>query len=121
LCRKYSWTSPRKHDLCHEDGSINCSAFHRVTGIPIPTVSRIMNGDPDWAISSRTAESLMAAFSISFEQARGDKPVSGRRDLKPTARELNLVAHIRSLPPAVRSNLETYIEQSAVISKKKKV
>ena len=111
----------QKHDLCHEDGSLNRAAFHRATGIPIPTVSRIMNGDKDWSISSATAELLMQAFHITFEQARGDKPVSGRRDLKPTARELNLIAHIRSLPPDVRSNLETYIEQSAVISKKKKV
>jgi len=110
----------RKHGLCHENGEINHSAFHRATNIPIPTVRRIVNGDKDWAISSRTAESLMAAFSISFEQAMGDRPISSRRTLKPTPREVNLIRALRTLPPEIRSKIEAHIEQSAEVFGKKK-
>ena len=109
----------RKHNLCHEDGEINRSAFYRATNIPVPTVSRILSGDPGWKLSTHTAELLMAAFSVSFEQVMGDKPITNPRVLKPSPREVNLIRALRTLPPEIRSKIEAHIEQSAEVFGKK--
>ena len=101
-----------KHDLVHPDGEINRSEFSRATGIPAPTVSRIIRGHDLWSITADTAEALMRAFNISFEQARGEQPIKRNRAFAPTQSELRWVRDLRSLPPEVRDKIESYTSDS---------
>ncbi len=40
-------TLAENHGFCRVDGTINRSEFSRRTGIPAPTVSRIIRGGPE--------------------------------------------------------------------------
>ena len=90
-------------DLMNENtGKVNYSAFSKRTGIPHPTLIRIMQGEDSHSMNSTTAEALIKAFHISFAQARGDVPIR-RRDrtaFKPTDGDLELLRRIRALPRA---------------------
>jgi len=104
-----------KHDLCHPNGEINRSAFSRKTGIPAPTVSRIIRGHKDWNITSRIAEALMKSFHISFAQARGDESLSRGSPVGADAMELDHIRDLRALPPEVSDRIMWYARQSVEI------
>ena len=105
-------TLARIRGLVHPDDSVNHNAFSRRSGIPQPTVTRILNGPSDWRLSAETAEKLCAAFGITFAQARGDVPIKPgyrRKVLAPTNAELQLIRDLRSLPGPARKEVKTLI------------
>ena len=104
-----------KHDLVHPDGEINRSEFSRATGIPAPTVSRIIRGHDTWSITADTAEALMRAFNITFEQARGEVSIKRQRSFTPTQAELRWVRDLRTLPPEVRTRIERITQDSVTL------
>ena len=86
------------HGLTHSDGTPNFSAMAQRTGIYQPTISRIMSGGKDWEMSTGTISKLCDAFHITFDQAKGEAPLSKQsRRTKPTAADLELIREIRSL------------------------
>ena len=104
-----------RHDLVHEDGEINRSDFSRATGIPAPTISRIIRGHETWSITADTAEALMRAFNITFEQARGEVPIKRNRAFTPTQAELRWIRDLRTLPPEVRQRIERITQDSVTL------
>lgn len=94
-------------------GTINYSAFSKRTGIPHPTLIRIMRGGDDHVLSARTAQKLIDAFQLTFAQVQGDAPIrrkDKRKKFEPTESDLALLQRIRSLPAARQQDILTIIE-----------
>lgn len=108
----------RRHpsQLMHEDGSVHRDNFAKRTGITAATISRVMNlDDGTWVFRADTAEKLVRAFGISWEQANGyqEIPLAGRVThvtmYKPTAADLALLERLRSLKAADQADIERLI------------
>lgn len=101
------------HDLVNaRTGTVNYSAFSKKTGIPHPTLIRIMQAGPDHTMSGDTLQALISAFNISFAQARGDVPVR-RKDRKlfnPTDADLELMRRLKELPRTDQDDIRKLIE-----------
>lgn len=109
-------------DLINErTGKINYSAFSKRTGIPHPTLIRIMQGGADYTISAETAEKIMNAFQLSFAQVRGDVPIR-RRDKKKytlTDADVEMVRRIRALPRNRQEDLLKLLELNEQLERNK--
>lgn len=111
------------HDLINErTGKMNYSAFSRRTGIPHPTLIRIMQGTPDHRLNSDTAEKLIKAFQLSFAQVRGDVPIKRRSRGKftPNENELEMLRKLRKLPRDAQQDVAKLIELRETIDKGKR-
>ena len=99
------------HELTHRDGRVNQSAMSRRTGIPQPTVQRILTGEESHAMGSATLQALVDAFGISFDQARGNAPITKRkgRRRKPSDADIQLLEDIKSLPVNAQDEIKTLI------------
>ena len=101
----------RIHGLTHPDGTPNFSAMAKRTGIAQPTISRIMNGGPDWKMNTETISSLCNAFHITFDQAKGEAPLSKHRlRTTLTAADRRLIQDIRSLNSSDQDEIQTIVD-----------
>lgn len=99
----------------HEDGKVNQSKLARESGLPGPTISRIINGGDDWSFSANTATTLMNRFGLTFAEVRGDVPITSlyrnkRNRLKPTEEELQMIRELRALPGPAQQEIKQFIK-----------
>lgn len=100
----------RIHGLLHPNDKPNISAMAKRTGIPQPTVSRIMKGGADWEMGTSTISSLCNAFHITFDQAKGEAPLEAHHDVYlPSPTDLELVRDIRSLNGSDQKEIEAIV------------
>lgn len=100
-------------DLMNErTGKVNYYAFSRRSGIPHPTLLRIMKGDDTHAMNTATIQALITAFQITFAQAHGDVPIRrrARTGYTPTDADIELVRRIRALPRSDQDDLAKLVE-----------
>jgi hypothetical protein len=101
------------HDLINErTGTVNYSAFSKRTGIPHPTLIRIMQNGPEHSMNSDTVQSLIDAFHITFAQARGDVPIrrKDRRKFELSDADVELMRRLRELPKSDQDDIRKLIE-----------
>ena len=110
------------HDLINpRTGKINYSAFSKRTGIPHPTLIRIMQGEPHHVLSSDTAQKLISAFHLTFAQVRGEVPIrrADKRKFTPSDSDIELLRRIRSLPRGRQEDIVKLLELNERLSKSK--
>lgn len=101
------------HDLINpRTNQINYSAFSKRTGIPHPTLIRIMQSSSEHEMNTATVQSLIDAFHITFAQARGEVPIrkKDRRKFEPSDADLELMRRIRDLPKRDQDDIRKLVE-----------
>lgn len=111
-----------KHKLLHKDGRVNYTAFGRACGVPAPTIFRLYNASDDWDMAPSTAKSLVAAFNITEQQARGYELLPWLEhqevtEYTPTEADLELLKVLRGLPAPDQREVEVFIRAKSVVSK----
>lgn len=109
------------HDLMNEQtGKIHYSGMSKRTGIPHPTLIKIMQSGPDTELSGRNIRKLCEAFHITLAQASGYVPIrrKHRPKFSPTDAELELIRRLRKLDRDSRGDIERLIDLREELSKR---